>query len=113
MAAESTDDDMDKSGLLTQSYYDTLSVFGESSASATTAAVTTNADLNSNATVIYHPTFGNNSDNETSQGAIEMDNDSVFKFMYVVSVSGYVVNATLFFTICCRPKFRRSVDSTL
>lgn len=63
-----------------------------------------NASLNSN--IISGN--GHTTDNTTTkEHIVGMDNENVFTFMYAVSCSGYIVNLTLLFTICCRQKFRR------
>lgn len=93
-----------ESTLFTQSYYDGFSV-------ASASPAVTNNNGNSNLSVKLHQNFTYINDTSTIKEYIGVDNESVFQYMYIISISGYVVNATLFFTICCRQKFRRYIHS--
>lgn len=89
-----------ESTLFTQSYYDGFSVVSVSPAA-------TNNNGNSNVSGKLHQNSTYINDSATIKEYIGVDNESVFQYMYIISISGYVVNATLFLTICCRQKFRR------
>lgn len=101
-------------GVLLPNYYESLSsvvgrVLDPIVSSSTAPVININRNLSEPVMLVQeegpHTVF-NVSDNTTKE-YIGVDTQPVFQYMYLVSITGYVINAMLFFTICCRQKFRR------